>query len=810
MEKSAATQHDVDFDALSLSPTLQDHGVNSDGRVDIDIDPRASKQLEKLLTSQQPLEATQSYSVRPLSPTAAPTPRLNVLIQVIGSRGDIQPFAALGHELQKYGHRVRLATHDTFRTFVQSAGLEFFPVGGDPSELMAYMVKNPGLIPSMSSIRAGDIQSKRKMVAEMLEGFWRSCIEADPETGTPFVADAIIANPPGFAHVHCAQALGVPLHVMFTMPWTSTRAFPHPLANLKGNDEGPSAGKYLSYGVVEFMTWKGLGDIVNRFREDTLCLEPVATSEGSRLLESLAIPFAYFFSPALVPRPVDWGANIDVCGFVFRETPKYEPSPKLRKFLDAEPRPVYIGFGSIVVDDADRIATIIHEAVRLLGIRAIISSGWTSLASETDAEPNPNIFHIGECPHEWLFQQVSAVVHHGGAGTTACGLSYGKPTIVVPFFGDQPFWGRMIAEAGAGPPPIPYAALTSRKLADGLTYALSPQALAAALEIANTMSVEQGARVAVESFHKHLPRQGLRCELFPQEAAAWRYKGEHRGVLLSKRAVGILSSRGVLEAKKLKLHESKPFTIDIQRWDPITAISAASVSTLANMGQATARLVYEPIAEARQSSTSRQQSPTPQEPSRADSRASSPHGEKAASSSSTTAAATSARAGKIVTSVAKGVLVSIPLAATEGLRAVPRLYGEDVKRHADVRDFKSGAAVAGREFRYGITGAATDIVTYTYRGKRDEGPLGVAKGLAKGVVSLAAKTGAAVGGLVAYPVQGAYRGIRAAVRSTTREEIETAKRAEGEWLVSQESKDSRVNDAVIVADFESLKRSRAE
>lgn len=240
---------------LPSSATTQTNKLD-DGRVDVDIDPRASKQLEKLLTSHQPADTIPSRPIRPLDSSES-IPKLNIVIQVIGSRGDIQPFAALGNELQKHGHRVRLATHDTFRTFVQSAGLEFFPVGGDPLELMAYMVKNPGLIPSMSSIRAGDIQAKRQMVSEMLDGFWRSCIATDPDTGDPFVADAIIANPPGFAHVHCAQALGVPLHVMFTMPWTSTRAFPHPLANLKGQDDGPSAGKYLSYRVVEFMTWKG-------------------------------------------------------------------------------------------------------------------------------------------------------------------------------------------------------------------------------------------------------------------------------------------------------------------------------------------------------------------------------------------------------------------------------------------------------------------------------------------------------------------------------------------------------------------------
>lgn len=186
--------------------------------------------------------------------------RLNIVIQVVGSRGDVQPFVALGMELQRHGHRVRLATHDTFCDFIRSSGLEFFPVGGDPAELMAYMVKNPGLMPSMKSLRAGDIQKKRKMVAEMLEGFWRSCVEPDPATLAPFVADAIIANPPSFAHVHCAQALGVPLHLMFTMPWTSTRRFCHPLANLGGKVESAvsrEVANYVSFMAVEWMTWQG-------------------------------------------------------------------------------------------------------------------------------------------------------------------------------------------------------------------------------------------------------------------------------------------------------------------------------------------------------------------------------------------------------------------------------------------------------------------------------------------------------------------------------------------------------------------------
>ena len=146
-----------------------------------------------------------------------------------------------------------------FEDFVRNAGsgLEFYPIGGNPAELMAYMVKNPGLIPSLESLQAGEIKRKRMMVREMLEGCWSSCIEPDALTHEPFVADAIIANPPSFAHVHCAQALGIPVHLMFTMPWTSTKAFPHPLANLKNTDGQEGLANYLSYGIVDWLTWQG-------------------------------------------------------------------------------------------------------------------------------------------------------------------------------------------------------------------------------------------------------------------------------------------------------------------------------------------------------------------------------------------------------------------------------------------------------------------------------------------------------------------------------------------------------------------------
>ena len=183
--------------------------------------------------------------------------KLNIVIQVVGSRGDVQPFIALGNELMRYGHRVRLATHDIFENFVRDSGLEFYPIGGDPAALMAYMVKNPGLIPSMESLQGGEIRRKRLMVREMLNGCWRSCIEPDMATHRPFVADAIIANPPSFAHIHCAQALSIPVHLMFTMPWSGTKSFPHPLANISSDGGNQSLKNYVSYDVVNWLTWQG-------------------------------------------------------------------------------------------------------------------------------------------------------------------------------------------------------------------------------------------------------------------------------------------------------------------------------------------------------------------------------------------------------------------------------------------------------------------------------------------------------------------------------------------------------------------------
>jgi hypothetical protein len=182
-----------------------------------------------------------------------PIPRLAILILIVGTRGDVQPFIALSKALLACGHRVRLATHETFRKFVRENGIEFYPLAGDPADLMSFMVKNAGIVPSVSSIIAGDIGKNRRVIAEILASTWKACKEDDDETDLPFLAEAIIANPPSYGHIHCAQKLQIPLHIVFTMPWSPTVQFPHPFVKVDYSRAPSDKMNMLSYDLVEVL-----------------------------------------------------------------------------------------------------------------------------------------------------------------------------------------------------------------------------------------------------------------------------------------------------------------------------------------------------------------------------------------------------------------------------------------------------------------------------------------------------------------------------------------------------------------------------
>ena len=529
-----------------------------------------------------------------------PTPRMNIVIMVIGSRGDIQPFLRIGKDLKEFGHRVRLATHPAFKEFVEKdSGLEFFSVGGDPAELMAFMVKNPGMIPKMETLKKGEVGRRRAQMAEMFEGFWRACINAtDDERDAanlrmmgekqPFVADAIIANPPCFAHIHCAERLGIPLHCVFTFPYSATQSFPHPLANIKKTNVDPGYANFMSYPLVEMMTWQGLGDLVNAFRVKTLGLEPVSTLWAPGQMYRLKVPHTYLWSPGLVPKPEDWGSEIDIAGFVFLDlASSFDPPEELVEFLNAGDPPMYIGFGSIVVDDPDRFTEMIFEAVKQAGVRALVSKGWGGLGGDDTPD---NIFMLENTPHDWLFPKVSAVVHHGGAGTTAIGLKCGKPTMIVPFFGDQQFWGSMIGNAGAGAMPVPYKSLTAEKLAEGIKQCLTPESRKEAERLAKDIEAEgDGAKNAVTSFHRSLVLRGphsLRCSILEDRTAVWNLKNTN--LRLSALAAELLVEKRKLSWKQLRLIRHNEWNDFEGPGEPLTggfsALAGSMASAAAGVG----------------------------------------------------------------------------------------------------------------------------------------------------------------------------------------------------------------------------------
>ncbi|CAK5281074.1 unnamed protein product [Mycena citricolor] len=655
-----------------LGPSLTSTAhISPDGRIIISLD------LKRALPD-LPIEIVQNVQEFGVdaSQTWRSCPPLSIVIMIVGSRGDVQPYVALGKSLVAEGHRVRIATHGMFQGFVEEQALdqlEFFDIGGDPQELMSYMVKNPGLVPGMASLTNGDIGRKRKMLTQVMEGCWSACHSPSTRTGQAFVADAIISNPPAFAHVHCAEALGIPLLLSFTMPWTPTRAFPHPLVNIKASNAENGLTNYLSYALADILTWQGMGDLVNKFRKYTLGLEALSLRSGPSVVDRLKVPWTYCMSPALVPKPEDWKNHIDVVGFYFLDlATSYTPPDDLAKFVRAGDAPVYIGFGSIVVDDPVALTNIIFEATAQAGVRALVSAGWGGLGGQSIPS---HVFILGNVPHDWLFSEnrVSAVVHHGGAGTTAIGLAKGRPTVVVPFFGDQAFWslnnsyeGEMIHKAGAGPDPIPHKQLTAQNLCDALKFAVSPQAGAAAGRMGEQIRHENGVNQGVDSFYRHLPLLNMRCDMDSARVAAW-WSTEHC-LKFSTFAAQVLIDAKLIKPGDLELHRSKEYDSVKEITNPVTGGASAIFWTVTNYYAGIAQIFYilsEPL--------------------------------------------------QLVAGV-----IDIVSSIHQGVANVPKLYGSKVRKAGKVGNFADGVKEGGKGLFFGYYDGITGLVREPYEGAQKE------------------------------------------------------------------------------------------
>ncbi|KAG8791204.1 hypothetical protein FRC12_009874 [Ceratobasidium sp. 428] len=737
-----------------LSASDVDAKLGSDGRLQVSFDGRFLRKLPDAYG--EPVEELGIDEAGFLD-----APRMNVNIMIVGSRGDVQPYLALGQRLQRYGHMVRLATHEIFRQTVKDAGLRFFNIGGDPHELMSYMVRNPGLIPGFESLKNGDIGKKQKMVAEILERCYLSCIQSDDEQdgGMVFAADAIISNPPTFAHIHCAEALGIPLLLSFTMPWCATASFPHPLVNIKqSNKTEPKMANYYSYGLVDLMTWQGLGRTINKFRMKRLNLPYLTTQSAVGMLERCGIPWTYCLSPALVPKPRDWMSHIDVVGFYFLDLAKgYIPPKDLQEFLDAGEPPIYIGFGSIVLDDPQQITKSVLGAISQSGVRAVVSPGWGGLDENMIKAAGPNVFALGNVPHDWLFERVSAVCHHGGAGTTAIGLRCGKPTIIIPFFGDQPWWAAQVARRGAGPPPIRPEQLTAEALDAAIRIALSPETRAAAMRVGEMIREEDGVNNGVESFHRHLPLLTMRCDLDPKRVAVW-YSPSLK-LRLSAFAAQVLAECGEIDINKLELHRPREYDTHVAASDPLTGTVAPAMKIMNDFGRGVAKL------------------PT-------------------------------SRPDKGVLKILEAGTLggqSLFQSATEGFHNAPKLYGGGVRELGKVNGVGSGLVEGGKGLVYGLYDGFTDMVRKPAEGFVENGVVGAVAGVAIGSSNCVMKPIAGLMAAFSLPMEGAVKDAKTLFRRQIGKERRAARYAEG--IVASKEATQGERDVVIKAFSEHTTRN---
>jgi UDP:flavonoid glycosyltransferase YjiC (YdhE family) len=245
---------------------------------------------------------------------------------------------------------------------------------------------------------------------------------------------------------------------------------------------------------------------------------PMCTTTGSHLRDQLnlprtsalgfvkilqTVPTLLTTSPLVTPPPGDWPDNICQTGIWFDESPTWDPPKDLTEFLAAGDPPVFIGFGSMPSADPSADVKLMAQAARQAGRRAVIrpSYGWCEPDDSPEDSPQ-DVYLLREAPYRWLFPQMGAIIHHGGAGTTAEALLAGVPNGVVAFGVDQPYHGRRIHELGAGPAPIRRKGLTADRLAELITTLTLPaqaaQWLAGATEARSHLLRERGLEVAAE------------------------------------------------------------------------------------------------------------------------------------------------------------------------------------------------------------------------------------------------------------------------------------------------------------------------
>lgn len=416
---------------------------------------------------------------------------MRVIPLCLGTRGDIQPFAALGLGLSSAGHDVTLCASASFGPWITGLGLRFAPVSDD----IVNFAKGEAGRRAME--RKGGILGLPRRLFEASNSFkaifHRTLAE---QWQAAQGAEAIVYHPNAVGGYHIAEGLGIAGIMADPLPtWVPTATFPHIVT------PALSLGRFynrITHRVIGIVPRLLFGRVVNRWRTNALRLPPCPLlSSDLQLSDGQPVPVLLGFSRHVVPPPPDWPKNVRVTGYWFlNESATWCPPSGLVEFLQSGPPPVFVSFGSMAGGKPAQAGQTVVNALAETGYRGVIVTGWGGI---TVNAPPSHIYVAENIPYDWVFPHVATLVHHGGAGTTAVGLAAGKTAVICPFVADQPFWGRRLHALGVAPPPIPQNRLTVPRLAAAIRQATTDtDMLRRAAELGEKIRAEHGVANAVD------------------------------------------------------------------------------------------------------------------------------------------------------------------------------------------------------------------------------------------------------------------------------------------------------------------------
>lgn len=420
---------------------------------------------------------------------------MKISLLAVGSRGDTQPCAALGARLQERGHEVVVVAAERYERLIVDSGLEFRPMKIDPAEVIRSEPVQEALAGGVTSF----LRNIRPVVAPLARQVLQDVAEGSRD------ADVVLASPVGGLGRHVAERFGIPHVLLHFQPSEPTGEFASPL--LHGRDLGRPVN-WASYRAAEKATGLALRTVINEAREHVLGLPPLR-HDTFRLDRDERIPVLCGVSPLVVTRPFDWPEHVHLTGPWLTE-PTGVLDPELLEFLIDGPPPVWISFGSMEVDDPVATGALVVAAARAAGARAVVQGLPVS-----DLMRGDDVFVAGEVDHASAFRRMAAVVHHGGAGTTAAVMRAGVPGVVCPFFADQPYWAERVAALGAGPAPVPQKRLSASRLGRAIHQAVGdPGIRARATDLGRALNAEDGCSTAADLVEQHVavatpPRLGV-------------------------------------------------------------------------------------------------------------------------------------------------------------------------------------------------------------------------------------------------------------------------------------------------------------